>query len=81
MSAVFLLFWVSLGAFVVDILLGKIGILTGGAVHQFLGDVPQFLLLAFAAACLTAECLRREMRRNAARAQAKSPVDRQNQTS
>lgn len=81
MSVVFLMFWVSLGAFVVDILLGKIGILTGGAVRPFLGEVHLFLLLAFAAACLTAECLRRETRRNAARMQAKQAVNQQNQTS
>ena len=40
------------------------------------GDVPHFLLLALAAAFLTAECLRREMLRNVARAdeaQAPSP--------
>ena len=60
MSITFVLFWITLGAFVVDILLGKIGILSGGAVHPLVGDVAHFLLLAFAAAFLTAECLRRE---------------------
>jgi hypothetical protein len=65
MSVVFILFWITCGLFAVDVLLGKIGILTGGAVHQFLGDVPHFLLLAVAAALLTAESLRRETARNA----------------
>lgn len=60
MSITFALFWITLGAFVVDILLGKIGILSDGAVHPLLGEVAHFLLLAFAAAFLTAECLRRD---------------------
>lgn len=72
MSIVFLLFWIACGLFVVDTVLGKIAILTGGAVHQFVGDVPHFLMLALAAVFLTAECLRREARRNAARAAAAS---------
>ncbi|CAM5313633.1 hypothetical protein AFEL58S_00666 [Afipia felis] len=65
MSVVLILFWITCGLFAGDILLGKIGISTGGAVHQFLGDVPHFLLLAVAAALLTAESLRREAARNA----------------
>jgi hypothetical protein len=70
MSVTFLLFWICCGLFLVDMVLGKIAILTGDAVHQFLGDVPHFLLLALSAAFLTAECLRRETRRNSARADA-----------
>jgi hypothetical protein len=68
MSITFLLFWVFGGLFLVDMVLGKIAILTNGAIHEFAGDVPHFLLLALSAAFLTAECLRRETRRNAARA-------------
>ena len=67
MSVVFLLFWITCGVFAADVLLGKIGILTGGAVHSFSGDVSHFLLLALAAALPTAECLRWEARRNGAR--------------
>jgi len=67
MSVVFLLFWITCGAFAADVLLGKIGVITGGAVHAFFGDVSHFLLLGLAAALLTAECLRREARRNGAR--------------
>ncbi|HVZ51996.1 MAG TPA: hypothetical protein VG986_08525 [Pseudolabrys sp.] len=63
MSITFALFWISFGAFIVEILLGKLAILTGGAVHPLAGDVPHFLLLAFASALLTAECLRREAER------------------
>lgn len=70
MSVVMALFWLTSGLFAVDILLGKIGVLTNGAVHQFFGDVPQFLLLALSSALLTAECLRREARRKIARADA-----------
>jgi hypothetical protein len=66
MSIVFALFWITCAAFVGDVLLGKIGIITGGAVHQFFGDLSHFILLAFTAAFLTAECLRREARRHAA---------------
>ena len=66
MSVVFALFWITSAAFVGDILLGKIGVITGGAVHQFLGELSHFILLAFTAVFLTAECLRREARRNAA---------------
>lgn len=65
MSVILILFWITCGLFAGDILLGKIGVLTGGATHQFLGDVPHFLLLAVAAALLTAESLRREAARNA----------------
>lgn len=68
MSITFALFWITLGAFVVEIVLGKVDILTGGAVHPLLGEVPHFLLLALASALLTAECLRREARRNGRRA-------------
>jgi hypothetical protein len=63
MSITFALFWMTLGAFVVEVVLGKVGILTGGAVHPLLGEVPHFLLLAVASALLTAECLRRETQR------------------
>lgn len=70
MSIVMALFWIAFGLFSADVLLGKIGIMTGGAVHQLFGDVPHFLLLALAAAFLTAECLRREARRKTARADA-----------
>jgi hypothetical protein len=78
MSVTFLLFWISFGLFAIDMVLGKIAILTNDAIHQFLGDVPHFLLLALSAALLTAECLRREARRNGARASA-SPSDPQAQ--
>jgi hypothetical protein len=63
MSITFAAFWIAFGAFVVEILLGKLAILTGGAVHPLAGDVPHFLLLATASALLTAECLRREAKR------------------
>ncbi len=75
MTVTFLLFWTCCGVFLVDMVLGKISILTNGAVHEFAGDVPHFLLLALSAVFLTAECLRRESRRNRARAQA-GPDDR-----
>lgn len=75
-----MLFWVASGLFTADVLLGKIGVMTGGAVHQFFGDVPHFLLLALAAALLTAECLRREARRKTARANAAAAsIDSQSQ--
>lgn len=64
MSIILLLFWITCGLFAGDVLLGKIGVMTGGAVHQFFGDVSHFLLLATAAALLTAESLRRETVRN-----------------
>jgi hypothetical protein len=67
MSVAFGMFWICLGAFVIEIVLGKIAILSGDAVHPLLGDVPHFLLLALTAVFLTAECLRREARRNDAR--------------
>lgn len=77
MTATFLLFWITFAVFAADVLLGKIAILTGGAVHAFLGEIPHFLLLALAAALLTAECLRREARRNGARRDADQamPID------
>lgn len=59
MSVLFALFWISFGLFVGDLMLGKIGVMTG-EVRPVLGDVGHFLLLALAAAFLTAECLRRE---------------------
>jgi len=68
MSIAFVLFWICCGLFLVDMLLGKIGILSDDAVSNVVGDVPHFLLLALSAAFLTAECLRREARRKAARA-------------
>ena len=80
MSITLVLFWIACGVFAVDVMLGKIGILTGGAVHQLLGDKAHFLLLALAAALLTAECLRREVRRNALRRAAtaeRAPLDSQ----
>jgi hypothetical protein len=70
MSVTFVLFWISCGLFLVDMLLGKIGILSNDAVSNVVGDVPHFLLLALAAAFLTAECLQREARRKAAAAAA-----------
>jgi hypothetical protein len=66
MSVVFALFWITSAVFVGDVLLGKISVLTGGAVHQVLGELAHFFLLALTAVFLTAECLRREARRNAA---------------
>ncbi len=66
MSITFLLFWICCGAFVIDVVLGKIAVLTGGDVHPFVGDVPHFLLLALTAALLIAECLSREARRESA---------------
>ena len=68
MSIAFVLFWICCGLFLVDMLLGKIGILSDDAVSNVVGDVPHFLLLALSAAFLTAECLRREARRKAAAA-------------
>jgi hypothetical protein len=65
MSIILILFWITCALFAGDILLGKIGVMTGGAVRQFFGDVTHFLLLATAAALLTAESLRREAVRNA----------------
>lgn len=77
MTVTFLLFWITFAVFAADVLLGKIGILTGGAVHAFLGEIPHFLLLTLAAALLTAECLRREERRNGAQRDADpaTPID------
>ena len=63
MSVPLVLFWITCGVFAGDIVLGKLGVSTGGQVHQYLGDVSHFLLLALASAFLTAECLRRETRR------------------
>lgn len=65
MSIVLILFWVMCTLLTGDILLGKIGVMTGGTVRQLFGDVTHFLLLAAAAALLTAEALRRESARNA----------------
>jgi hypothetical protein len=73
MSITFILFWLCLGGFAIEILLGKFGVLFDGAVHPLLSDVSDFLLLALAAALLTAECLQRETRRKAARAA--GPID------
>ena len=67
MTITLLLFWITFALFAGDVLLGKIGVLTSGAVHALLGEIPHFLLLALAAALLTAECLKREARRNASR--------------
>ena len=72
MSALFLLFWAGFGLFVGDVLLGKFGATMG--VRPFLSDVGQFLMLAFSAAFLTAECLRREARRNARREEAEDAL-------
>lgn len=73
MSLTLVLFWVTFGLFAADVLIGKLGVITGGAVHQMLRDVPHFLLLALSAAFLTAEALRREARRNRERPQAEPP--------
>lgn len=70
MNIVLTLFWIAFAVFAGDVLLGKIDILTGGAVHAFLGDRAHFALLALAAALLTAESLRRESRRNGSRLKA-----------
>lgn len=77
MSIVMVLFWIASGLFTADVLLGKIGVMSGGAVHHFFGDVPHFLLLALAAALLTAECLRCEARRKMAHTSAASSIDSQ----
>lgn len=66
MTLSFLLFWICCGLFLADMVIGKIGVLTNGAVHEFLGNVPHFLLLALSAVFLTIECLRREALRNRA---------------
>ena len=58
-SVLFALFWISFGLFVGDLMLGKIGVMTGDT-RPVLGDVGHFLLLALTAVFLTAECLRRE---------------------
>ncbi len=68
MSITFILFWLCLGGFATEILLGKFAVLFDAAMHPLLGDVSDFLLLALAAALLTAECLQRETRRKAVRA-------------
>jgi hypothetical protein len=73
MSVTFMLFWLCLGGFMTEILLGKFAVLFNGAVRPLLGDVSDFLLLALAAALLTAECLQRETRRKATRAG--GPID------
>ncbi len=67
MSVILLLFWITFGTFAVDVVLGKVGVMTGGAVQQNLSDVTHFLLLALSAVFLTAECLRREAQRDGAR--------------
>ncbi len=64
MSVLFVLFWIAFGIFAADLALGKIGLTVVG-VGPFLSDVGDFLMLALAAALLTAECLRREAARNA----------------
>jgi hypothetical protein len=74
MSITFALFWVTFGAFVLDVLLGKYGVISGGEVNQYLGYVSHFLLLALSAVLLTVECLRRETRRNDAHERADIPV-------
>ncbi len=75
MSVVFILFWITFGAFVADVLLGKFGVISGGEVNQYLGYVSHFLLLALAAALFTAECLRREALRNNARQATDTSID------
>jgi hypothetical protein len=75
MSAVFILFWITFGAFVADVLLGKFGVISGGETDQLLGYVSHFLLLALAAALFTAECLRRESARDGARRHGKASSD------
>ncbi len=64
MSISLILFWIAAVVFAADVMLGKIGILTGGAVHPFLGELEHFAILALAAVLLTIESLRRETRRN-----------------
>jgi hypothetical protein len=78
MSIILIIFWITCGLFAGDILLGKIGVMTGGAVHQFFGDVTHFLLLAAAAALLTAESLRREAARNAKNGNNNSLINTEN---
>lgn len=63
-SILFVLFWVTFGLFAGDLALGKIGLTIAG-VGPVLSDVGDFLMLALAAAFLTAECLRREAARDA----------------
>jgi len=65
MSVTLILFWITFGLFAADVALGKLGVMTGGAVGEFLTDVPHFLLLALSAAFLTAAALQREARRDA----------------
>ncbi|HWK00727.1 MAG TPA: hypothetical protein VNR41_08485 [Xanthobacteraceae bacterium] len=78
MSIILILFWITCSLFAGDILLGKIGVMSGGAVHQFFGDVTHFLLLATAAALLTAESLRREAARNAKNANNNLSINAEN---
>jgi hypothetical protein len=75
MSVVFILFWITFGAFVADVLLGKFGVISGGDVNQLLGYVSHFLLLALAAALFIAECLRRETVRDNARQATAASID------
>lgn len=66
MSILFGLFWITFGLFAADLALGKIGLTVSG-IGPFMSDVGDFLMLALAAAFLTAECLRREAARDATR--------------
>jgi hypothetical protein len=65
-SVLFVLFWITFGLFAADLALGKIGLTVGG-VGPVLSDVGDFLMLALAAAFLTAECLRREAARDSSK--------------
>ncbi|MBZ8134057.1 hypothetical protein [Afifella sp. IM 167] len=65
MSITLILFWITFGLFAADVVLGKLGVMTGGEVGEFLPDVPHFLLLALSAVFLTAAGLQREARRDA----------------
>ncbi len=80
MSVIFILFWITFGAFVADVLLGKFGVVSGGEMNQILGYVSHFLLLALAAVLFTAECLRREALRDGARRAADTPIDSKTST-
>jgi hypothetical protein len=71
-SALFVLFWISFGLFVGDVLIGKFSHIVG--VRSILSDVGQFLMLAASAAFLTAECLRREARKKTQKEGAEDPV-------
>jgi hypothetical protein len=80
MSIVLILFWVTSILFAGDVVLGKLDVITGGAVHPLFGEIPHFLLLALASALLMAESLRREASRKKKNSETATLKNSQNKT-